>query len=72
VAPSDYSLFLNLKKHLRGRRFSSYDEFKGDVSQWFEEEGKDFYFSEISSLPAKCRNFVELQGRLAAVIAQSV
>lgn len=48
VAPSDGFLFRNLKKHLRGRRFSSYNEFKGNVSLWFEEQHKG-----ISSLQVK-------------------
>jgi hypothetical protein len=48
---------------MRGRRFSSEDELKDTVSQWFEEQDKDFKFSGISSaceMAEVCRT----QGRL--------
>lgn len=62
LAPSDYYLFRNLKKHLRGRRFSSDDELKGAVSEWFNNQTPDFYLSGISSLPIKWRQCIELRG----------
>lgn len=62
LAPSDYYLFRHLKKHLRGRRFADDDELQGAVSQWLEDQSKDFYFSGISSLPTKWGRCVELKG----------
>ena len=35
-APSDYHLFPNLKKHLRGQRFSTNDELKYAIEEWLK------------------------------------
>jgi hypothetical protein len=35
LAPSDYYLFRNLKKHLKGRKFSSIEEPTLAVEGWF-------------------------------------
>jgi len=50
VAPSDYHLFPNLKKHLHGRRFSTNDELKYTTEEWLKEQLKLFYFTGIQNL----------------------
>jgi len=44
LALSDYFLFRDMKKFLRGKRFSSDEEVKEVVTTWFEEQSKDFFF----------------------------
>ena len=43
LAPSDFFLFPNLKKPLRGIKFSSNEEVKGAVNQWFDSQDKTFF-----------------------------
>jgi len=44
LAPSDCFLFRVMKKFLLGKRFSSDEEVKEAVTNWFEEQSKDFFF----------------------------
>ena len=44
IAPSDYFLFLVMKKFLRSKRFSNDEEVKDAVTTWFEEQPKDYFF----------------------------
>jgi len=37
LAPSDYRLFPNVKKHLRGQRFSTDDQLKYATEEWLKE-----------------------------------
>ena len=41
LAPSDYHLFGNLKKH-RGRRFEDDDDLTGSVEEWFQDQDIGF------------------------------
>ena len=59
LAPCDYFLFRHLKKHLRGRRFSSDTDIRVDVRSWLE--GQDFSVNFARSLlPAKWNKCIEL------------
>jgi len=40
-------LFPNLKKHLRGQRFSTTDELKYATEEWLKEQSELFYFTGI-------------------------
>lgn len=62
LAPSDYFLFRNLKKHLRGQRFGGDDDLKATVSAWFDSQPSDFYLAGIGSLPEKWSKCAELRG----------
>jgi hypothetical protein len=53
LAPSDFHLFLHLKKHLAGKKFDDDDEVQKEVMPWFKGEAADVYDSEI--LFGKCR-----------------
>lgn len=43
LAPSDYYLFPKLKKHLKGKRFSTNAEAICEVEEWFADQNKDFF-----------------------------
>jgi len=43
LAPSDYHLFLHLKKHLAGKKFDDNDEVQEEVMTWFKGLVADFY-----------------------------
>ena len=62
LAPCDYFLFIHLKKHLRGRRFSSDTDIQVDVTSWLEGQDSGFYPAGMSSLPAKWNKCTELNG----------
>jgi hypothetical protein len=40
-APSDFHLFLRLKKHLAGKKFDDDDEVQEEVMKWFEGRAAD-------------------------------
>ena len=42
-APSDFHLFLHLKKHLAEKTFEDNDEVQEDVMTWFKGQVADFY-----------------------------
>jgi histone-lysine N-methyltransferase SETMAR len=50
LAPSDFFLFPNLKKSLRGRRFADDEEVKAAVDQWFAAQPDGFFRSGIQQL----------------------
>jgi histone-lysine N-methyltransferase SETMAR len=43
LAPSDFYLFKDLKKVLRGRRFSGEDEMKSAVDEHFADKVSEYY-----------------------------
>jgi len=43
LAPSNFHLFLHLKKHLTGEKFDDDDEVQEGVMTWFKEQAADFY-----------------------------
>ena len=49
LAPSDFHLFLNLKKFMSGQRqhFQNDSEAEMSVTQWFQIQAADFYDTEI-------------------------
>ena len=62
LAPSDYFLFRNLKKNLRGQRFSNDEDLIAAVEGYFEGQPKDFYSEGITSLYSKWRKCIEVHG----------
>jgi len=50
LVPSDFRLFLHLKKHLAGKKFDDNDEVQEDVMTWFKGQVADFYDSGIEKL----------------------
>jgi hypothetical protein len=47
LAPSDFHLFLRLKKHIVGKWFDYDDEVQEEVMMWFKEQAAEFYDSGI-------------------------
>jgi histone-lysine N-methyltransferase SETMAR len=43
LRPSDFHLFLHLKKHLTGKKFDNDDEVQEEVMTWFKRQVADFY-----------------------------
>ena len=50
LAPSDFFLFPNLKKDIRGRHFRSDEEVVAEVEDWFYGKDPDFFTSELIAL----------------------
>ena len=50
LAPSDFHLFLHLKKRLVGKNFDDGDELQEEVMMWFKLLAADFYDSGIQKL----------------------
>jgi histone-lysine N-methyltransferase SETMAR len=50
LAPSDYYLFPNLKKHLKGRKFSSTEETTSAADGWFAAQPKEFSLDVFNTL----------------------
>lgn len=62
LAPSDYFLFSNLKKDLRGKRFGSDEEMKAAVQEHFDSQNKINFFNGLKALFKKCNKCIELEG----------
>ena len=54
LAPSDFHLFLHLKKHLAGKKFDDDDEVQEEVMTWFKGQAANFYDSGIQKLVPRC------------------
>jgi histone-lysine N-methyltransferase SETMAR len=50
LAPSDYYIFPNLKKHLKGRKFSSTEEATLAASGWSAAQPKEFFLGGLKKL----------------------
>jgi hypothetical protein len=58
-APSDFQLFLHLKKHLAGQKFDDDDEVQEQVMTLFKLQAADFYDSGIQKLDPRLNKFLE-------------
>jgi histone-lysine N-methyltransferase SETMAR len=59
LAPSDFHLFLHLKKFLAGQRFNNDEDVKRAVQKWLSSEAATFYDDGIQKLVScydKCLN----------------
>ena len=61
VAPSDFHLFLHLKKHLTGKKFDE-DDVVQDVMKWFYGRAADFYDLGIQKLVPRLNNCLDNAG----------
>lgn len=62
LAPCDYFLFRNLRKCLRGRRFSTDEEMKAAVDDHFDDQSKKYFFDGLMSLIDKCNKCITVAG----------
>lgn len=62
LAPSDFFLFRNLKKHLRGKRYGSDQEVKGAVEAHFQAQDRSFFSDGIRSLKYRYEKCISVGG----------
>ena len=58
-APSDFHLFLHLKKHLAGKKVGDDGEVQEEVMTWFKGLAADFYDSGIYKLVPRLNKCVD-------------
>ena len=62
LAASDFYLFADLKKMLKGKRFSSDDEVIAATEAYFEAKDKSFYKKGIESLEKRWNDCIAMEG----------
>lgn len=62
MAPSDYHLFRDLKKELRGQKFSNEEEIKEAVWAFFDNKTSEYYYKGIKALYSRCEKCIEIRG----------
>jgi len=65
LSPSDFHLFLHIKKHLVSQKFHEDEEVKNEVTTWLHAQAAESYDIRIQKLvtklnkcPGKCCNYV--------------
>ncbi|GBP78777.1 Mariner Mos1 transposase [Eumeta japonica] len=61
LAPSDYFLFSNLKKELRGRRFVDDNQMKMAVERHFNCKEKEYFLGGLKALYTRCEKCISLE-----------
>ena len=62
LAPSDYHLFAELKKPLRGVHFDALDEVKSAINRWIKYTPQKFFHEGLKKLIPRWQKCVELHG----------
>ena len=62
LAPSDFFLFPNLKKHIRGLHFQSDEEVVTAVEEWVNGKDPDFFSSGLMALERRWSKCITLEG----------
>lgn len=62
MAPSDYYLFWDLKKELRGLRFSTDNEVFDAVLGFFDKKTSEYYYSGIAELYKRSEKCIRIKG----------
>jgi [histone H3]-lysine36 N-dimethyltransferase SETMAR len=62
LAPTDFHLFPNLKKHLGGQEFSSNEEVECVVSRYFADLEESFFKTGIEALESRWKKCIDLDG----------
>lgn len=62
LAPSDYHLFSDLKKMLRGKRFGSNEEAIAETHAYFEAKEKSFFSGGIKKLEKRWNDCIAAKG----------
>ena len=60
LATSDFYLFKDLKKALRGRRFFDENEMKSAVDEHFADQVSEYFFRGIKQLHGRCEKCIEI------------
>ena len=61
-APSDFQLYLHLKKHFVGKKFDDDDEVQEEVMTWFKGQEAGFYDSGIKKLVPRLNKCLDNAG----------
>ena len=64
LAPSDFFLFPNLKKDIRGLHFRSDEEFVMAVEEWVNGKDPDFFSSGLMALTSKKKRWIPTGNKL--------
>ena len=62
LAPSDYFLFPNLKKDIRGRHFRSNEDVAAAVEEWVKDKVPGFFSSGLMALEHRWSKCIILEG----------
>lgn len=62
LAPSDYHLFASMGHALSEQHFSSYENVKKWLDEWFAGKGGDFYWRGIHKLPERWKKCIDSNG----------
>ncbi|RUS70893.1 hypothetical protein EGW08_021347 [Elysia chlorotica] len=62
VAPSDFCLFPNLKKSVKGRRFEDIEDAVSAVEEWFQAQNDTFYSQGLLKVKDRWQKCVTMQG----------
>ena len=62
LAPSDYFLFHQMKKPLRGRHFVDDIELTAEVDMWFETRPEGFFLEGIRALLHRWQKCIDFRG----------
>ena len=62
IAPLDFHLFQSLQNSLNGKNFSSLEDCKRHLEQFFARKDKKFWEDGIMKLPEKWQKVVEQNG----------
>ena len=62
LAPSDYFLFKNLKKELRGKKFQNDEDLKSAVFEHFDTKDKNYFLSGIEKLFTRSQKCIDNKG----------
>ena len=62
LAPSDYWLFGEMKRPLRGKRFTAFKDLEREINQWVKGTPPDFYATGIGKLPERWERCRKLKG----------
>ena len=62
IAPSDYHLFPELKKHLGGTQFRTGEELKEEVLSYLRGAAGEFYDSGIKKMVQRMQKCIDLNG----------
>lgn len=62
LAPNDYHLFSDLKKHVCGKRFDDDNNLRMTVEEWFDAQNVGLYRQSLEDLQKRWVKCINLEG----------
>jgi len=62
LAPSDFSLFPNLKEFVKGRKFADDNEVTCATNSWLEGQDQQFFYNGIRALEKRWTKCISIEG----------